>query len=227
MAGVISFILLRGANYVEAPVAAAVSLLPVCRCSFIGDLFDHWLSRAKKRKKTWAEDQRKWANYFQPLRSKRLASIKTADVARWHDKLGEEHGPYLANRCRALLSAMYGVAHELGYEGGNPCRNVKRFPEESRESPSNLYSRSKPSRTCAKRGPGELSAARTASDSQSEHRRRTNDARKILIVLLLRATIHARASLLPKLRAHSLRRIGQSKELPRAAMIDCYMPCCN
>jgi len=97
------------------------------------DLFEHWLAHAKQHKKTWPEDERKWKAHFQGLKNKRLDAIETADVAKWHSKLGESNGPYLANRARALLSAIYSKAHELGYKGQNPVTHVKRFREESRE----------------------------------------------------------------------------------------------
>ena len=97
------------------------------------DLFEHWIAHAKQVKKTWKDDQRQFDVYFTKLRGKRLADITTADVAKWHRKMGEDCGPYQANRCRALLSAMFGKAREVGHEGLNPCQDVKRFREESRE----------------------------------------------------------------------------------------------
>ncbi|MFH1919168.1 MAG: site-specific integrase [Planctomycetota bacterium] len=96
-------------------------------------LFQHWLARAKRHKKTWADDVRQFNRYFGTLASERLVDITTADVSKWHAKLGDDCGPYQANRCRALLSAMFNVAHELGHEAPNPCQHVKRFREESRE----------------------------------------------------------------------------------------------
>ncbi len=98
------------------------------------DLFDVWLAHAKRHKKTWAEDERKWQTYFAKLKTKRLADVTTADVTRWHASLGENHGNYLANRALALLSAMYGQSHRLmGYDGRNPCVGVTKFKESSRE----------------------------------------------------------------------------------------------
>lgn len=99
----------------------------------IQSLWDHWLAHAKRHKKTWADDERQYNTYFKPLKNKRLTEIKTAHIAKWHATIGDKHGQYQANRCRALLSAMYNEAHRLGYEGINPCQHVKRFPEESRE----------------------------------------------------------------------------------------------
>ncbi len=96
-------------------------------------LFNHWLVHAKQHKKSWPDDVRMFEKYFGRLKNKRLSEVTQADVAQWHTKLGEKHGPYQANRCRALLSAIWGKAPELGHNGRNPCEGVKRFREASRE----------------------------------------------------------------------------------------------
>ncbi len=96
-------------------------------------LFKHWLTHAKLRKKSWPADQDNFDFHFGPIASRRFASLTTADVAKWHSAIGRKRGPYIANRCRALLSSLYGVAHELGSTGPNPCLHVKRFPERERE----------------------------------------------------------------------------------------------
>jgi len=98
------------------------------------DLFDHWLEvHAKRHKKTWRDDKRIFNKYFGTLKTKRLGKITRATVQVWHSQLGKDRGPYQANRCRALLSSMFGTAADLGYTGGNPCVGVKKFPERSRE----------------------------------------------------------------------------------------------
>ncbi len=97
-------------------------------------LFDHWWERhSKPHKKTWADDKRIFDKYAGSLRTRRLAKITKADVLAWHTRLGKDHGPYQANRARALLSAMYGAADDLEYDGPNPCKGVKKFVEQSRE----------------------------------------------------------------------------------------------
>ena len=96
-------------------------------------LFDYWLADAKLRKKTWEADEATWEYHFVGLRNRRLNTITTGDVARWHADIGKRRGTYIANRARALLSSVYGKAREFGFPGENPCRDVKRFREESRE----------------------------------------------------------------------------------------------
>jgi len=98
------------------------------------DLFDYWMEHhAKPHKKTWREDQRKFDKHFGTLRTKRLSAVTEAVVQKWHTDLGKRHGPYLANRGRALLSAAWGCAGKLGYSGPNPCAGVPKFRERSRE----------------------------------------------------------------------------------------------
>lgn len=97
------------------------------------DLFDHWIAHAKAHKKTWKDDQRQFEKYMGRLKNRRLTEISTADVAKWHRRIAQDHGPYMANRCRALLSAMFNKGHEIGHADRNPCEGVKRFQEESRD----------------------------------------------------------------------------------------------
>ena len=98
------------------------------------ELFAHWLKvHAKPRKKTWREDEKTFKRYFTRLAGRRLKDIRKADVQRWHARVGEKHGIYAANRARALLSAAWRAADDLGVNLPNPCVGVKRFAEESRE----------------------------------------------------------------------------------------------
>lgn len=99
----------------------------------VQDLFDHWIAHAKLHKRTWKDDQRQFNKYTGLLKKRKLGEVTTGDVTKWHRKIGEQHGPYQANRVRALLSAMFNVAREVGFEGRNPCLGVKRFKESERE----------------------------------------------------------------------------------------------
>jgi integrase len=99
----------------------------------VKDLFEHWLSFAKLRKKTWEDDERIFNKYMAKLKNRRLNELTTAEVANWHRTIGEKHGPYQANRARAVLSAIWAKAEELGHDGRNPCEGVKRFREKERE----------------------------------------------------------------------------------------------
>jgi integrase len=98
------------------------------------DLFTHWLDTyAKLHKRTWPDDVRQFNKYLAPFHGRRLDAIKTADIAKWHGRMGKEHGPIQANRTVVLLATLFNAASKVGYSGPNPCKDVKRFPEQSRE----------------------------------------------------------------------------------------------
>jgi integrase len=99
----------------------------------VADLFDHWIAHAKTEKRTWKDDKRQYDQYMGALKSRKLADLTELEVAKWHRSIRDGHGPYQANRCRALLSAMFNKAHEIKFNGPNPVQRVKRFPEQSRE----------------------------------------------------------------------------------------------
>jgi integrase len=67
------------------------------------------------------------------LGTRRLGEITRAEVARMHRSLAET--PIAANRALTLTSAMLTLAERWGLreEGSNPCRNIEKFKERSRE----------------------------------------------------------------------------------------------
>lgn len=97
------------------------------------DLFEHWLEYAKQHKKTWAEDERQFNKLLAGWHNRRLAGIKRSDVAALHARIGKEHGHYAANRLLALVRAMFNKAVDVGFEGPNPTKGIKKYREESRD----------------------------------------------------------------------------------------------
>jgi integrase len=97
------------------------------------DLFDYWIAGAKLHKRSWPDDVRIFEKYLVCWHKTDLASITLPKVSTWHNKIAIDHGPVQANRCKALLSTLFSRAEELGYSGPNPCKNIKNFPEHSRE----------------------------------------------------------------------------------------------
>ncbi len=71
--------------------------------------------------------------YCTALHKKELAQLTKADIVKWHQQIGERHGPYQANRAYQLIRSLFRVADEIGYTGQNPCTGVRQFPENSRE----------------------------------------------------------------------------------------------
>lgn len=60
--------------------------------------------------------------------SSRSLDISEDDIVAWHNRIGDKHGLYMANRCHELLRAMYRFAKIEP----NPCRSVVPFKEQSR-----------------------------------------------------------------------------------------------
>jgi integrase len=98
------------------------------------------------------EDQRRLRLHLLPVFGKRkLASITRADIIRLHQRLAEKKetvckpknsetayrrvggGPTNANRCLALLSAIFAYAERLEVIQANPVRNVAPLKEHARE----------------------------------------------------------------------------------------------
>lgn len=100
----------------------------------LADLFAHWLeTHAKQHKRTWMEDERQYNVFLKPWASRKLSSIRKADVQALHAKVGTKNGRYAANRLLALVRAMFNKTADIGYAGDNPTAGIKKFPEEKRD----------------------------------------------------------------------------------------------
>ena len=96
---------------------------------------------AKKKKKTWKEDESKLNNYFQDWNNRTAESITTDDIL---DKLIEiknlalestegrqKGGEFAANRNRALILVLFKWAKENRKIKENPCSNPREIPKNS------------------------------------------------------------------------------------------------
>lgn len=98
-----------------------------------GDLFGYYMTaHAKVHKRGWKRDQRAYELHLSRWAGRRLDSLTRADVAALHAKIGREF-PVGANRVLALISKVFNVAMNIGYEGRNPAQGVKRFRENQRD----------------------------------------------------------------------------------------------
>lgn len=95
-----------------------------------------YMERHGSRKKSASEDQRLIDKLILPAwRNLKAESIKRADVAALHAKIGK-NTPTQANRVLALLSTMFGMARKWGIVPEahiNPARDVDRFKETHRD----------------------------------------------------------------------------------------------
>jgi integrase len=102
----------------------------------LGDLATAYMeseAEGKKRPHTVRDDKRMVEKIIRPkLGGHRLKAIGKRDVEALHGSL--KSTPYQANRVLALLSAMFNFAIEAKWRVDNPCKSVKKFAEEKRES---------------------------------------------------------------------------------------------
>lgn len=81
-----------------------------------------------------ANDERLWRLHILPtLGTKRIDTVTRADILALHGSLAEK--PATANACLALLSKAFNLAELWNWRrDGNPCRHVKKFKIQERET---------------------------------------------------------------------------------------------
>ncbi len=102
-----------------------------------GDVADEFIKHVEvyRKPKTATDYKSILKQHLRPeFGHKRIDSITKSDVARFHSRLGKE-ARYQANRCRAVLSAIYAYARQHGYvdDGVNPCLGVPKHKEKARQ----------------------------------------------------------------------------------------------
>jgi integrase len=90
-----------------------------------------------KRPGSQAEDRAMIRDYILPeLKHLKVADVEFDDIVALHRKITKGGKPFRANRVAALLSKMFSIATRSGkgqWRTDNPCRGVKRNPEQGRE----------------------------------------------------------------------------------------------
>lgn len=100
----------------------------------LAELFALYLDgHAKLHKKSWQEDEKTFHRYMAKWESRRLSELTRNDVMTLHARIGKNNGKYAANRLLSLLSKMFSFAAEVGFDGTNPAKGIRKFREESRE----------------------------------------------------------------------------------------------
>jgi integrase len=75
-----------------------------------------------------------WRLHLEPRLGKaKLAEVTRAKVEQLHREVAAGSGGPTANRCLAVLSALFSHAAQLGLVAGNVCRGVKRAKEQARD----------------------------------------------------------------------------------------------
>jgi Arm DNA-binding domain/Phage integrase, N-terminal SAM-like domain len=87
-----------------------------------------------KRPRSAKEDRALVRDYVLPALGKlKVADVTQSDVRKMHREITSSGKLYRANRALACVSTMFGLAIQLGWRVDNPCRGVKRNPEDHRE----------------------------------------------------------------------------------------------
>ena len=100
----------------------------------LGELFRLYLEKyARVHKKSWRQDEGQFNLHLAGWRARQLSSLRPADLAALHARIGRDRGRYAANRMIALLHKVFALAFAWGWQGPNPAHGLKRFREQSRE----------------------------------------------------------------------------------------------
>jgi integrase len=102
----------------------------------ITDLIELWRTQHApgKRERSRREDEKLISQWIRPeLGTRKLADLRIGDVRAFHRKVTDHGTPVRANRALALLSTMMSLAVENELREDNPCRGVRRNPEDPRE----------------------------------------------------------------------------------------------
>ncbi|MDP2811238.1 MAG: Arm DNA-binding domain-containing protein, partial [Rhodocyclaceae bacterium] len=104
----------------------------------LDEYFKHFIENKRKKNgdllapKTKGEYQSQFNKYLAPVAKKKISKVTVADVKPLVRAIGKAH-PVMANRVRALVSSIYGLASEDGLVTSNPATGVTRYGETSRD----------------------------------------------------------------------------------------------
>jgi integrase len=100
----------------------------------LDEYFKHFIENKRKKNgallspKTKGEYKSQFAKYLAPIAKKKISKVSVSDVKPLVRAIGKEH-PVMANRVRALVSSIYGLANEDGLATGNPAAGVTKYGE--------------------------------------------------------------------------------------------------
>lgn len=128
----------KQASIINAEIAQGVDPQAARRAirdeTIFNGLFTSYLETyAKPHKRTWPEDQRMFNKYLKQWHARPISKISRADIASLHARVGKNNGQYQANRILGLLSALFNFAISRDWLKENPCKNIKKFKELTRD----------------------------------------------------------------------------------------------
>lgn len=101
----------------------------------LGIMFAEYLERhLKKSRKRWEDTQNNFNRYFGDWAERKLSEISQNEVEARHSEIGQQRGPYAANRSIEIIRALYNKAIIWRlYKGHNPAKGITKFEERSRD----------------------------------------------------------------------------------------------
>ena len=105
-----------------------------------GKAFDSFIAAPAKRKKkgprrpaTTKDYLRQYERYLnKKFSTRKLSTIEFSELDDFHTHIGEDNGPYAANRALTLISGVFHDAMYKGWSGKNPAQGIEPFPERRR-----------------------------------------------------------------------------------------------
>mgnify|MGYP003382672516 CR=1 FL=1 len=104
----------------------------------LDEYFKHFIENKRKKNgallspKTKGEYKSQFAKYLAPIAKKKISKVSVSDVKPLVRAIGKTH-PVMANRVRALVSSIYGLASEDGLVTSNPATGVTKYGETIRD----------------------------------------------------------------------------------------------
>lgn len=97
-------------------------------------LFDEYMERhSKKTKKTWKHDEQEITKHVSHWFTKKISTIRKADIQRLHEKVSRNNGLYAANRLLERIRGIFNKAIDWGWKGTNPALGITKNKEKSRD----------------------------------------------------------------------------------------------
>jgi integrase len=121
------------------PQQAARALIDAPTVAMLADLYLNEYAEAQALRSATVRNARALLANVLPKAGKwKVAAVTVADIRKLHGDTrasGVEQGSkgvYQANRLLAVLSKMFSLAIERGWRSDNPCKGVRKFPEDQR-----------------------------------------------------------------------------------------------
>jgi len=99
-----------------------------------GELFQLYLhEHAKPKLRSWQHSERRYQNHLLDWQNKKLSTLTREEVRKRFQRITADKGGYAANATLSLISKMFAIAIERGWDGANPAQGIKKNREQARD----------------------------------------------------------------------------------------------